>query len=54
MTNDINFWTGIKDPHLKPDKPFLTENKNLKVIHLIQSYPMYCPLCGQLMRRNGF
>ena len=31
MTNDINFWTGIKDPHLKPDKPFLTENKNLKV-----------------------
>lgn len=54
MTNDINFWTGIKDPHLKPDKPFLTENKNLKVIHLIQSYPMHCPLCGQLMRRNGF
>ena len=25
MTNDINFWTGIKEPHLKPDKPFLTE-----------------------------
>lgn len=54
MTNDINFWTGIKDPHLKPDKPFLTEDKELKIIHLIQSYPMRCPLCGQLMRRNGF
>lgn len=54
MTNDINFWTGIKDPHLKPDQPYLTENKNLKVIHLIQSYPMHCLLCGQLMRRNGF
>ena len=54
MTNDINFWTGIKDPYLKPDQPFLTEDKRLKVIHLIQSYPMHCPLCGQLMRRNGF
>ena len=54
MTNDINFWTGIKDPYLKPDKPFLTEDKELKIIHLIQSYPMHCPLCGQLMRRNGF
>ncbi len=41
MTNDINFWTGIKDPHLKPDQPFLTKDKNLKVIHLIQSYPMH-------------
>ena len=29
MTNDINFWTGIKDPYLKPDKPFLTEDKEL-------------------------
>ncbi|MCT3574903.1 ISL3 family transposase [Levilactobacillus brevis] len=54
MTNDINFLTGIKDPYLKPAKPFLTEDKRLKVIHLIQSYPMHCPLCGQLMRRNGF
>ena len=54
MTNDINFWTGIKDPYLKPDKPFLTEDKELKIIHLIQSYPMHCPLCGQLMCRNGF
>lgn len=54
MTNDINFLTGIKDPYLKPDKPFLTENKEVKTIHLIQSYPMHCPLCGQLMRRNGF
>lgn len=26
MTNDINFWTGIKDPYLKPGKPFLTED----------------------------
>lgn len=43
-----------KDPYLKPGKPFLTENKKLKVIHLVQSYPMHCPLCGQLMRRNGF
>lgn len=33
MTNDINFWTGIKDPYLKPDKPFLTEDKELKIIH---------------------
>ena len=32
MTDDINFWTGIKDPYLKPDKPFLTESKELKVI----------------------
>ena len=54
MTNDINFLTGIKDPYLKPDQPFLTEDNCLKVIHLIQSYPMHCPLCGQLMRRNGF
>lgn len=54
MTNNINFLTGIKDPYLKPDKPFVTENKKLKVIHLIQSYPMHCPHCGQLMRRNGF
>lgn len=30
MTNDINFWTGIKDPYLKPDKPFLTEDLKLE------------------------
>ena len=31
MTNDINFWTGIKDPYLKPDKPFLGQVQNVGV-----------------------
>ncbi|MCG0576164.1 hypothetical protein IMAU80824_03068 [Lactiplantibacillus plantarum] len=35
MTNNINFLTGIKDPYLKPDQPFLTEDRRLKVIHLV-------------------
>lgn len=54
MTNDINFLTGIKDPHLKPDKPYLSKKHEVTVVHLIQSYPMRCPHCGRLMKRNGF
>ena len=34
MTNDINFWTGIKDPHLKPDQPFLTEDNPVALVSL--------------------
>ena len=54
MDNDINFITGIKDPYLKRDHPFLTTEVGTKIVHLIQSYPMKCPYCGQLMKCNGF
>lgn len=54
MTNNISFLTGIKDPHLRFDEPCSTEEKDVKVIHLVQSYPMHCPYCGKLMKRNGF
>lgn len=54
MTNDIRFLTGIKDPYLKFDHPATSVEKGVKVIHLVQSYPMKCPHCGQLMKRNGF
>lgn len=54
VTNDIRFLTGIKDPHLKFDNPATSIEHGLKVIHLVQSYPMKCPHCGRLMKRNGF
>lgn len=49
---------GIKDSHLKLDTAHfknVIENQGDKVIvHLIQSYPLRCPRCGQLMLKNGF
>lgn len=54
MTNDINFLTGINDSHLIFDHPrFSVDSVGNKVIHLIQSFPMHCPVCGHLMKRNG-
>lgn len=54
MCNDISFLTGINDPYLKFDEPTTTEQNGVKVIHLLQSFPMHCPVCGQLMKRNGW
>lgn len=54
MWNDISFLTGINDPYLKFDKPAISIESGQKVIHLLQSLPMHCPVCGQLMQRNGW
>ena len=54
MCNNISFLTGINDPYLKFDKPATTIENGRKVIHLLQSLPMHCPVCGQLMQRNGW
>lgn len=55
MDNDISFLTGINDPYLKLDNPAETiEDNDTHVVHVIQTYPMHCPHCGQLMRKNGF
>lgn len=54
MTNNISFLTGIKDPYLKFDVPATTETNGLKTVHLLQSPPMHCPVCGRLMKRNGW
>ena len=49
---------GIKDRHLELDikhfKNPIEDQGNLIVVHLTQSYPHHCPLCGQLMSKNGF
>ena len=54
MCNDISFFTGINDPYLKFDEPATTIENGQKVIHLLLSLPMHCPVCGQLMQRNGW
>ena len=54
MSNNISFLTGINDPYLKFDQPAFTEQDGIKVIHLLQSLPMHCPVFGQLMKRNGW
>ena len=54
MCNDISFLTEINDPYLKFDEPATTIENGQKVIHLLQSLPMHCPVCGQLMQRNGW
>ena len=49
---------GIKDPYLKLDtahfKDAIEGQGNQIIVHLVQSYPLHCPRCGQLMLRNGF
>ncbi|MCT0164159.1 ISL3 family transposase [Lactobacillus helveticus] len=49
---------GIKDSHLELDtahfKNLIESHDNQVVVHLIQSYPLRCPRCGQLMLKNGF
>lgn len=49
---------GIKDCHLELDTKHyqdpIEDQGSFIVVHLIQSYPHHCPLCGQLMKRNGF
>ncbi|NRO26261.1 ISL3 family transposase [Lactobacillus helveticus] len=49
---------GIKDSHLELDtahfKNVIESHDNQVVVHLIQSYPLRCPCCGQLMLKNGF
>lgn len=49
---------GIKDSHLELDtahfKNVIENQGNKVIVHLIQSYPVYCPRCGQLMLKNGF
>lgn len=49
---------GIKDSHLELDtahfKNVIESHDNQVVVHLIQSYPLRCPRCGQLMLKNGF
>lgn len=55
MDNNISFLTGINDPYLKLDNPAETiEDTDTHIVHVIQTYPMHCPQCGQLMRKNGF
>lgn len=49
---------GIKDPYLELDtahfKDAIEDQGNQVIVHLIQSYPLHCPRCGQLMLKNGF
>lgn len=49
---------GVKDCHLELDEKHFTEpiedQGDRIVIHFIQSYPLRCPRCGQLMLKNGF
>ncbi|PXZ19757.1 ISL3 family transposase [Lactobacillus helveticus] len=48
----------MKDSHLELDtahfKNVIESHDNQVVVHLIQSYPLRCPRCGQLMLKNGF
>lgn len=48
----------IKDSHLELDtahfKNVIESHDNQVVVHLIQSYPLRCSRCGQLMFKNGF
>lgn len=57
MNNSIRIALGIKDQHLILDQkgsanPIEDKGDHI-VVHLIQSYPMRCPRCGQLMKKNG-
>lgn len=58
MDNFIKNALGVKDPHLKlnenlPHDP-IEEKDNCVVVHMLQTYPINCPSCGQLMKKNGF
>ncbi|GAA3175241.1 ISL3 family transposase [Fructilactobacillus sanfranciscensis] len=48
----------IKDPYFELDtahfKDAIEDQGNQVIVHLIQSYPLHCPRCGQLMLKNGF
>lgn len=58
MNYSIRVALGVKDYHLKLDEKHFDEpiedQGDRIVVHLIQSYPMRCPRCGQLMLKNGF
>lgn len=58
MNNSIRTILGVKDPYLKLDeKNFdnpIEDQPNQIIVHLIQTYPMHCPRCGQLMCKNGY
>lgn len=49
---------GVKDCHLELDEKHFSEpiedQGDRIVIHLVQSYPLSCPRCGQPMLKNGF
>ena len=58
MNYSIKAALGIKDPYLELDtahfKDTIEDQGNQVIVHLIQSYPLHCPRCGQLMLKNGF
>ena len=58
MDNFIRTILGIKDPHLELDTnregETAEEQEDQIIIHLIQSYPIHCPVCGCLMSKNGY
>lgn len=56
MDNNIKLLTGIKDLNLRPasDDMITEEADGTRVFHVVQTYPMHCPTCGRLMKRNGF
>ena len=58
MNKSIRTALGIKDPHLELNQNLnveaIEDQKKQIVVHLIQSYPMHCPICGRLMVKNGF
>ena len=58
MNYSIRVALGVKDYHLELDEKHFDEpiedQGDRIVVHLIQSYPMRCPRCGQLMLKNGF
>ena len=49
---------GVKDSHLELDEKHFAEpiedQGDRIVVHLVQSYPLSCPHCGQPMLKNGF
>lgn len=58
MDNNIRLLLGIKDPHLEIDpkfgKNYIAKQGTFIVAHLIQTYSVSCPKCGQPMLKNGF
>lgn len=48
---------GVKDSHLELDEKHFAEpiedQGDRIVVHLVQSYPLSCPHCGQPMLKNG-
>lgn len=63
MNKSTKILLGVKDPHLMLNENLkdknnkidpIEENNDYVIIHLIQTYPVHCPHCGQLMTKNGF